>query len=168
MAAAILEVMIANGIKRIVACGSCGVLDPSHPIGTVYILSAAVRDEGTSYHYLPPAREVKPPQQALTILQAMCKEKQIPYRLVKTWTTDGFYRETPARREERIREGCEVVEMEAATFFAVSEFRSVQFGQFVLGDDLVVPEGWEMRRWAGRRKAREDLFWLAADAVLRL
>jgi uridine phosphorylase len=168
LAAAILEVLIANGIDRVIACGSCGVLDPSHPIGTVYILNAAVRDEGTSYYYLPPGREVKPPRQALAALQALCEERQIAYMLVKSWTTDGFYRETPARREARIREGCEVVEMEAATFFAVSEFRSVQFGQFVLGDNLVVPEGWEIIRWTGRRKAREDLFWLAADAVLRL
>jgi uridine phosphorylase len=58
-AAAILEELIALGCCKFVACGSGGVLKPELKRGTVVIPSSAVRDEGTSYHYLPPSRAVE-------------------------------------------------------------------------------------------------------------
>jgi uridine phosphorylase len=91
---------------------------------------------------------------------------ELAYNLGKSWTTDAPYRETPARRERRWTEGCSVVDMEAAAFFAVAQFRGVQFGQVVYGGDLVVPEGWDERGWTKRRAEREMLFWLAVDGVL--
>ncbi|MFN7035493.1 MAG: purine-nucleoside phosphorylase, partial [Bellilinea sp.] len=90
------------------------------------------------------------------------------YSLAKTWTTDGIYRETVARRAKRLAEGCQVVEMEAAAFFAVAQFRGVTFGQLVYGGDLVVPEGWDSRHWHKRADDRERIFWLAVQACLRL
>ena len=106
-----------------------------------------MRDEGTSYHYLPPQREViaqRPPIQALEdTLQGL----NLPYILAKTWTTDALYRETTHRRSLRFSEGCRVVEMEAAALMAVAQFRQVELGQIVYAGDLVIPDGWDNRGW---------------------
>ncbi len=168
MAAAFLDELIAGGVKKFIACGGCGVLDREIAVGHPVILTAAVRDEGASYHYLPPAREVRPAAAAVKALQQAGRQLGLPCLPGKTWTTDAFYRETAARRALRQAEGCLVVEMEAAAFFAVAEFRKVTFGQVVYGGDLVVPEGWDHRAWQDRSDDRTRMFWLAVDAVNRL
>ena len=60
------------------------------------------------------------------------------YVLGKTWTTDAFYRETPGKIARRREEGCVTVEMEAAAFFAVAQFRGVPLAQ-LLADVALQP-----------------------------
>ena len=150
LAAGFLEELIALGVTRFVVCGGCGVLDPEIAVGHPVILVSAVRDEGTSYHYLPPSREVDPHQRVVQSLISVFKEAGIDYRLGKAWTTDGLYRKTKGKRAARLAEGCSVVEMEAAALFAVAQFREVMLGEVVYGGDLVVPEGWDRRDWFRR------------------
>ncbi len=168
LAAGFMEELVASGADQFIACGGCGVLDKAIAVGYPVILTAAVRDEGTSYHYLPPSREALPTPAAVAALEAACQDANQPYRSGKAWTTDGFYRETAARRAVRQAEGCLVVEMEAAAFFAVAQFRGVTCGQIVYGGDLVVPEGWDKRAWHSRTGDRLRLFWLAVEACCRL
>jgi len=168
LAVGFMEEVIALGVQKISACGGCGVLHPEIAAGHPVILTGAVRDEGTSYHYLPPSREVQADPRGVAALETACKEAKIEYRLGKSWTTDAFYRETPDKRELRLAEGCEVVEMEASAFFALAQFRKVLFAQIVYGGDLVVPEGWDSRGWNHRQDDRRLLFDLAVSAVLKL
>jgi len=98
---------------------------------------SAVRDEGTSYHYLSPAREVEPSPRAVSAIKLVLERHKVPYITGKTWTTDGFFRETPGKVELRRSEGCLTVEMEAAAFFAVARFRGVTLGQVLYGGDDV-------------------------------
>lgn len=168
LAAGFLDELIAVGVRKFIACGGCGVLDRAIAVGYPVILTSAVRDEGTSYHYLPPSREVESSPEAVAALELACQQAGQPYRLGKTWTTDGLYRETPARRARRQAEGCLVVEMEAAAFFAVARFRAAILGQVVYGGDLVVPEGWDPRSWIDRGSDRQRLFWLAVEACQKL
>jgi uridine phosphorylase len=165
LAAGFFEEAIALGGKYFVACGGCGVLHREIAAGHPVVLTGAVRDEGTSYHYLPPAREIGADPRGVAALEAACRAVGIDYRLGKTWTTDGFYRETEARRAARLAEGCEVVEMEAAALFAVARFRGVCFAQIVYGGDLVVPEGWDGRSWHHRAEDRQLMFDIAVKAV---
>ena len=168
LAAGLMEELIQLGARKIIACGGCGVLRPEIAAGHPVVLTAAVRDEGTSYHYLPPSREVAANPQAVSALEAACQAVGIEYRLGKSWTTDAFYRETVARRARRLAEGCDVVEMEASAFFAVAQFRGVTFGQVVYGGDLVAPEGWDHRDWHKRVDDRQLMLRLAVDACQRL
>ena len=70
--------------------------------------------------------------------------------------------------KRRKEEGCLTVEMEAAGMMAVSQFRNVPFGQILYaGDDLSGLE-WDNRGWQSRSDIREQLFWLAAEAVMSL
>lgn len=168
LAAGFLEELIAVGVTRFIVCGGCGVLDRNIETGHPIVLTSAVRDEGTSYHYIPPSREVKPHAKAVNALEETCAEMGIDYLTAKTWTTDAYYRETPDKRKARLAEGCMVVEMEAAAFFAVAQFREVPLGEVVYAGDLVLPEGWDGRAWRHRGEDRRLMFDLAVKSVLRL
>jgi uridine phosphorylase len=168
LAAGLLEEVIAAGCRYFVACGSAGVLNREIAVGHVVVPVSAVRDEGTSYHYAPPGREIEPCPEAVAAIEQTLIERKVPYVKGKTWTTDAFYRETPAKVALRRAEGCITVEMEAAAFFAVARFRNIAFGQMLYGGDDVSGETWDTRNWHSRTTAREALFWLAVDAALRM
>jgi uridine phosphorylase len=168
LAGAFLEELIALGCRHFIACGGCGVLDGTIAVGHVVVPLAAVRDEGVSYHYLPPSREVEASLAAVTAIQTTLERHAVPYLLGKTWTTDGIYRETHARMARRRAEGCLTVEMEAAAFFAVAQFRGVACGQLLYGGDDLSGEVWDGRQWQKDASVREKLFWLAAEACLLL
>jgi len=97
-------------------------------------------------------------------LDARC----IPYRLAKTWSTDANFRETPARRQKRLSDGCQVVEMEAAALYAVAKFRQVDIVQIAYAGDLVVPGRWDKRGWDERFEDRHQLFDIALDSLVAL
>jgi uridine phosphorylase len=168
MAAALLEPLIALGCRKFVACGGAGVLDKTVAAGHIIVPTSAVRDEGTSYHYLPPGREVSASPEAVTVIEQVLRRHGYPYLLAKTWTTDAFYRETEAKVQLRRSEGCLTVEMEAAALFAVAQFRGVTLAQILYGGDDVSGDEWDARRWHSRADVRERLFWLAAEACLLL
>lgn len=168
LAGAFLEELIALGCRDFIACGGCGVLDSDIGLGQVVVPATAVRDEGTSYHYLPPSREVAASPDAVQAIEQALKTHHVPYIIGKTWTTDGVYRETPTRIARRREEGCHVVEMEAAAFFAIAQFRSVRFGQLLYGGDDLTGDAWDNRNWQKESNTRARLFQLAVEAALLL
>ncbi|HEY3473439.1 MAG TPA: nucleoside phosphorylase, partial [Anaerolineales bacterium] len=150
------------------ACGGCGALEKDIAVGHIIVVSAAVRDEGVSYHYLPPDREVAAHPGAVRALANTLDRRGLPYRLGKTWTTDAPYRETVRKIARRKEEGCLTVEMESAALMAVAQFRNVVFGQALYGGDDLSGIEWDNRAWQSRSDIRESLFWLSADACLTL
>ncbi len=168
IAAASLEVAIALGGRRFVACGGAGVLDRDIAVGHLVVPTSAVRDEGTSYHYLPAGREVAPAPGAVQAIETVLQRHKVDYLLAKTWTTDAIFRETRAVTALRRAEGCLTVEMEAAAFFAVAQFRNVPFGQILYGGDNLDADQWERRNWMDRASVREQLVFLAAEACLEM
>jgi uridine phosphorylase len=168
ISAGLLEEAIAFGCRKFIACGGCGVLDKDIAVGHLIVVSSAVRDEGVSYHYLPPAREVTANADAVRTLVKILDDRGVPYRVGKTWTTDAPYRETAGKIRKRKEEGCLVVEMESAALIAVAQFRNVNFGQALYGGDDLSGVEWDHRHWTSKREIRESLFWLCADACLTL
>lgn len=168
LAAGFMDELIALGCRKFIACGGAGVLDGSLTVGHLIVPTSAVRDEGTSYHYLPPGREVAASPQAVAAIEQVLQRDNVDYVTGKTWTTDAVYRETPAKITLRRNEGCLTVEMEAAAFFAVAQFRGVAAGQILYGGDDVSSDAWDSRHWQQQASVREKLFWLAAEACLAL
>lgn len=166
--AGLLEEAIAFGCKKFIVCGGCGVLKRDLFVGKLIVVDSAVRDEGTSYHYLPPAREVQTDPKIVGVIEESLSNKGIPFITGKTWTTDAPYRETQAIIQVREAEGCFTVEMEAAAFLAVAQYRKVQLGQILYAGDDMSGEQWDNRSWQSRADIRENLFWLAADICLSL
>lgn len=167
-AAGMLEEVIALGGKKFIACGGAGVLDKSVTVGHIIIPVSAVRDEGTSYHYLPPSREVQVDQKAVEAIEKVLLKNKCKYLKAKTWTTDAFYRETIDKVKTRKAEGCLTVEMECSALCAVAQFRNVIFGQILYGGDDVSCEEWDSRYWNDRTEIREAVFNFAVEACMEL
>lgn len=168
LAAGMLEEVIALGCRQIVACGGAGALRDDLVLGHAIVVDEAVRDEGTSFHYLVASRTVAADPHGVTVLADLLYERGIPYLVGKTWTTDAFYREARSRIERRLEEGCLTVEMEASAFMAVARFRGVRFAQLLYAGDSVAGETWQERGWNKHTPVRDGLFRLALEAATRL
>lgn len=163
-----LEVMIALGATKVIGCGGAGIVRPGFDVGHVIVPTGAIRDEGTSYHYAPADASVVPHPRAVAAIDAVLAEAGIPHDRGTTWTTDAFFRETPAKVARRREQGCITVEMEASAMFACAAFRGAVYGQLLYAGDDVSAEEWDHRNWERQSSARERLLDLALDAVLRL
>jgi len=168
LAAGFLEEAIAMGGRKFIACGGAGTLEAAHEVGKLIVPTAAIRDEGTSYHYLPPGREVAPTPSALEAIRATLTDAGVPFELTKTWTTDAIYRETKTKVQMRREDGCGVVEMEAAALFAVAQFRNVELAQILYAGDDLSGEHWDSRNWVSKWEVRAELLKLAAAACSKL
>lgn len=165
--AALLEEVIEKGAKRLLFWGSCGSLDKSITGGHIIVPTAAYRDEGTSYHYSPPADYIE--VETADRLTEILKEMSVPHVRTRTWTTDAIYRETRREMELRRAEGCSVVEMECASLMAVSQFRGIPVYQFLYAADCLDGEQWDMRILGNMpQDMRERIFRIALEAAIRL
>jgi uridine phosphorylase len=167
LAVGIMEEAIAAGCRKFVVCGGAGAIMPGLALGHVVVPTSALRDEGTSYHYFPPSREIQADDDAVRAAVDVLTERGVPHVLGKTWTTDAPFRETSAKIKQRRDEGCLTVEMEASAFMAVAQFRGVDLVQLLYAGDDVSGDAWDHRHWT-TSTARRDLFWLAVETAFRL
>jgi len=149
------EDVIAFGTKRIILLGNCGVLDRSIKDCGIIIPTRAIRDEGTSYHYVPSADYIDVNRNYRSAFKAICDRLGYPYIEGTTWTTDAFYRETPKKIEARKNMGAICVEMECAAMQALCDFRGVDFFQFLYAGDNLDHSNWEPRSLSGTVKLDE-------------
>lgn len=142
-AAGHLEEVIAMGGRRFLFFGSCGALEDHIMDGHIAVPTAAWRDEGVSYHYLPPSDRVEIP--TADRLATILTDLDVPFHRTIAWTTDAFYRETRNTVARRKSAGCGVVDMECASVAAVGLFRGVDCYQFLFGADSLASEEWDPR-----------------------
>ncbi len=167
-AAATVEELHAMGCGKFAVCGGAGALVRGSRVGEILLPTSAVRDEGTSYHYVAPSREIACHPAALARAVAFLTETGVPFTAGKTWTTDAMYRETPAMIEKRRGEGCLTVEMEAAAFFAVSQYYDIPLVQLLYAGDDVSGSVWDGRSWNSQKSVRANLIQCALELVRRL
>ena len=115
----ISEQLAASGVRLIVGLTSAGRVSCELPLPCLIVATGAIRDEGTSLHYLPAAKEVScpAPEIADLVYQELAATGR-PVRQGKVWTTDAPYRETQIQLERWAAEGILAVEMQAASLFA--------------------------------------------------
>ena len=141
--AALVEEVLALGAKRVLLYGACGVLDSALTAGHFILPTAAYRDEGTSYHYLPPADYVDIP--TARRLGEIFDGLRLPYVKGRVWTTDALYRETRNNMAKRKADGCVAVDMECASAMAVGQFRGAEVYQFLYAEDSLDGDAWDRR-----------------------
>jgi uridine phosphorylase len=168
LAGAFFEEAIEAGCRKFVGIGMAGGLVPAVTIGHVTVPTSAVRDEGTSYHYLPASREVEPSAAVVAALEAVLARHEVPFVAGTTWTTDAPYRETRGKVERRVAEGCISVEMEAAALFAIARFRGVLIGMMFMTSDSLAGDEWDGSGFGEHLDTRDLLLRLACEAVLAL
>lgn len=162
-----LEELIYIGGKFFLLVGGVGVLDERIRRGDIVIPNGGIRDEGTSYHYLPPKECVHPSNYLTEILKTTCKDMNLVFHIGKVWTTDAPYRETPTRIRKFRSMKAICVDMEAAACFAVAEYRNVELAAVFYGGDYVSENSWSFRKdYLERSKyAQETLFRIACRTL---
>ena len=132
-----LEMCVALGARRVVVVGYAGALQPGLDPGDVLLCDRAVRDEGTSYHYLPAETEARADPALLDACGRALASAEIDAVSGTCWTTDAPFRETEAEVREMQAAGVLAVEMELAAVYAAAQVRSVAAaGLCVVSDSL--------------------------------
>lgn len=168
IAARMIESMHAMGATKFMVCGGAGTLNDKLTRDYTLVPVAAVRDEGTSYHYLPPSREIEINQKVLAKIEETLEGLGEKYLKVKTWTTDASFRETENKVALRKEEGCETVEMECSAYYSVAKHLGIECGQLLYAGDIVKACGWEYRNWHSKTDIRVKLFELAIKCLVVL
>ncbi len=118
------EQLFASGCKLIINITSAGKLEDNLETPSYIFVNKALRDEGTSFHYLPPADFVSIKPELLSVFSLASWRKELRVRAGSVWTTDAPYRETPSAIESAKRRGLLAVEMETASLYAFAEATS--------------------------------------------
>jgi uridine phosphorylase len=122
----IAEQLFASGCQLLVSVTSSGQLVELRPPPYFVLIEKALRDEGTSYHYLPPAEFSDGPPHLMTSLKGAFDGLRVPVVRGSTWTTDAPFRETPTAIAAMKAKGLLAVEMEAAALYAFAQAREKQ------------------------------------------
>ena len=119
----IAEEMFASGCKLVISITSAGQILPNKTPPYFIFIERALRDEGTSYHYLPPAKYAHIQTALIEMLANVFYQSTVPVEPGNTWTTDAPFREVQAAIDYAGSEGILAVEMEAAALYAFAEAR---------------------------------------------
>ena len=132
-----MELLIASGIKKFVAFGTCGRLNKNIAKNTIILPTSAYREEGTSYHYLPDSDEIEVDQSLLLKAKSVFDKTTLTVVEGKIWTTDAVYRETYGKVKLMQERGCIGVDMELSALLALAKYRDAKFFQFLISNDAV-------------------------------
>ncbi|MDE2361085.1 MAG: nucleoside phosphorylase [Hyphomicrobiales bacterium] len=119
----VAEQLFASGCRLLVSVTSAGQIADRGPPPYYVLIDRALRDEGTSYHYLPPSEFADGPTGLLAHVEAETTRLDTIVRRGATWTTDAPYRETEAAIADARAAGALAVEMEAAALYAFAAAR---------------------------------------------
>ena len=141
----IIEDLIQFGMEKLVLFGTCGVLDEDIKETSIIIPSHALRDEGTSFHYVEASDEIAVNVGVLDRFRSYLNERQISHKEGKVWTTDGIYRETSAKLKVRKAAGAICVDMECSAVAALAAYRGFELCHFFYAADHLSEEKWDIR-----------------------
>ena len=119
----IAEEMFASGCKLLISVTSSGQIVPIRPPPYFILIERALRDEGTSYHYMPPSEYSRADSGLISALQGAFEQFPVPVLTGATWTTDAPFRETQTAIDTMVKRNLMAVEMEAAALYAFARAR---------------------------------------------
>lgn len=144
MTVELAEEFAAMGVKCMILMTWGGLLQPDLKPGDVIVIDKAIRDEGASYHYLPPAKYVDANAElADQLVDVICASGGTCTRGT-TWTTDAPFRETVEEIKQYQEEGVKTVEMESAGLFTVGQVRNIPTVSVVVGMDNLSKYYWQV------------------------
>jgi uridine phosphorylase len=142
--AELAEEFVVLGVKRMILMTWGGALQPGLRAGDIVVCDRALRDDGTSHHYLPPSRYVCASETLVDRLANALHGLGSSCTVGATWTTDAPYRETLEEVRQYQSEGVQVVEMESAGLFAIGQVRGIQTASVVVIMDSLAGLRWEV------------------------
>lgn len=160
----VAEELFACGCELIISVTSAGQILPVAQPPYFVLIDRALRDEGTSYHYLPPDEYCAINADLLRRFAEVFDDGTPRVLTGATWTTDGPFRETTAAIDYALSQGILGVEMEAAALYALAQARGVNIICFAhITNQMAQVEGdFEKGENQGSRDALE-IIWLTAQ-----
>ena len=155
--AILVEELAALGAKRFLAVGIAGSLRPDLSPGSFVLCTRALRDEGTSYHYVAPGDFAYPSAPLTRRVRATLRRAKAPFTEGGSWTTDAAYRETVTEIRRYRARGLLTVEMEASALFTIARVRGLEAAALFVISDVLDERGWEPRFHDSRRPLRAAL-----------
>ena len=122
----VAEELFASGCRLLVSLTSAGQIVPSGPPPYFVIIDRALRDEGTSYHYAPPAEFADADLQLVATASKEVSWNKPRCVVGSSWTTDAPFRETAEAIEAARGKGILAVEMEAAALYTFARAAGVR------------------------------------------
>jgi len=119
----IAEELFASGCQFLLSMTSAGQVLPLRAPPYFIVIDRALRDEGTSYHYMPPSDYSAADAQLVELAREALAAAGIPVQIGATWTTDAPFRETQEAIDAASQAGILAVEMEAAALYAFAKAR---------------------------------------------
>lgn len=138
-----LEELIAYGVKNFLSIGTSGSLQKELELGSLIVVDRAIRDEGTSSHYMPHSKYSYPSKTLTNKLEKTLKKLKLDYIKGTTWTTDAPFRETKAEIKKYQKENVLTVEMEASAIFAIAKYRKVNCASLITISDHLGELDWK-------------------------
>ena len=120
----VAEELFASGCGLLISMTSAGQLAPIRPPPYFVLIDKALRDEGTSYHYLPPSEFSHADPSMIERVASSFTGSSLTVERGATWTTDAPFRETEEAISAMRDRGLLAVEMEAAALYAFATARS--------------------------------------------
>lgn len=124
----VAEQLAASGARVVFGLTSAGRVSPSLPVPSLVVATHALRDEGTSYHYVPSGDTVESQPGVVEALMSEVSAVGLPVSAGLVWTTDAPYRETLEQLKLHAEAGALAVEMQAASLFAFGAARGFPVG----------------------------------------
>ncbi|CAN7164333.1 nucleoside phosphorylase [Bradyrhizobium sp. LjRoot220] len=122
----VAEQLFASGCRLLISVTSAGQITAGTPPPYFVIIDRALRDEGTSYHYVAPAEYADADPSLVKIASDFLGGAAQHVLVGATWTTDAPFRETAAAIDLAKSKGVLAVEMEAAALYAFAAAAKVQ------------------------------------------
>ena len=127
----VAEQLIASGCRHVVGYSSAGAIADRLELPCLVVPETALRDGGTSYHYLPPTRWAQARGELPGILARHAARCGLPVHRGASWTTDAPYRETESEIARHRTAGVLSVEMESAALMALAEARGAEIASLL-------------------------------------
>ncbi len=141
-----LEQLIALGVKKFIAIGLAGTLMDKHQLGEFIIASSALGEDGVAHHYLDGDVSVDADAHLTSKWNEFAVNQSLPhFHKCGTWSFSAFFRETPADVLRVTKMGFDVVEMEAATLYAIGKEKGAQALTLFVVSDSVTIDNWTPR-----------------------
>ncbi len=143
IAAILLEELTAFGVKFFISVGTAGALQKDLKIGNVVVCDRAIRDEGTSHHYIQSEKYSHPSQLLNQKIIQTIENMGLEYNLGTSWTIDAPYRETIKEIDHYKGEGVLTVDMEASAVFTVAKALNIDAGAIFTISDYLGEREWK-------------------------
>ncbi len=165
-----IEELSAQGVKKFIIFGNCGVLDSKIEDCSIIIPTKAFREEGSSYHYVEDSEMIDMNPKYSEDFINILKKHNFDYTEGYTWTTDAFYRETKEKIDYFKSRGAITVEMEGATIAAICQMKNLDYFTFYYAGDNLDSTEWEERSLSGLTEIdkKKEVMFLALELAVKI